>query len=234
MKNNITRININNLNVKKDKKKTLKKSKNSINYNDFLKKHKKNKSLDNIIINTINNSDKKYKKKLKKSFKKPKRVKISDSKPEIKIIEDIIENKEKDSLKKIKIGETENKERDNKEIDNLKKIKIGETENKEIDNFKKIKIEENIVQPIFKINRKYTKIKSKKKKGGKNKKSKKSKKVTFEINNKKENKKIDNITDKEMLESLNKNGIKLSGTSKKLIKDIYMCIIDEKIIIKKE
>ena len=54
------------------------------------------------------------------------------------------------------------------------------------------------------------------------------------MNNKRENKKIENITDKEMLESLDKNGIKLSGTSKKLIKDIYMCIIDEKINIKKE
>jgi len=41
---NISRIN---LNIKKDNKRTLKKSKNSINYKEFLKKHKKsnNKSL---------------------------------------------------------------------------------------------------------------------------------------------------------------------------------------------
>ena len=37
-----------------------------------------------------------------------------------------------------------------------------------------------------------------------------------------------------MLDKLNKKGIKLSGTSKKLINDIYIYILNENLNIKKE
>ena len=81
---NISRIN---LNIKKDNKRTLKKSKNSINYKEFLKKHKKsnNKSLNSMINKNIKSDNKVYIKKIKKSLNKPQTVKIINSFPEINI-----------------------------------------------------------------------------------------------------------------------------------------------------
>jgi len=108
-------------------------------------------------------------------------------------------------------------------------------------NLKKITVVDNPLKPIFKINRKIenkkevkkTKLKKKKK----NKRSKrKPRKVSFTVK-RQSKKKIVNQKPKntdEMLKELKNKGVSISGKSNRLIKDIYMCIANDNIEIKKE
>lgn len=130
-----------------------------------------------------------------------------------------------------------------KETPSKKSITINTDKNivKSPDNLKKITVVNNPLQPIFKINRKIeTKKEVKKTKLKKKKKNKRSKrkprKVSFTVR-KQSKKKIvpqkSKNTD-EMLKELKNKGISISGKSNRLIKDIYMCIANDNIEIKKE
>lgn len=109
---------------------------------------------------------------------------------------------------------------------------------KKMDNVKNLTVVDNPVQPVFKINRKETtpshkKTKIKKKKSKKSK--RKARKVSFTVK-KSRGKKINlkNKKSDEMLDELKNKGITVSGKSDRLVRDIYMCIMNDNIEIKKE
>tara|TARA_B100000902_G_C27289949_1_gene906545 strand:- start:42 stop:566 length:525 start_codon:yes stop_codon:yes gene_type:complete len=116
-------------------------------------------------------------------------------------------------------------------------IKQNDQLNKKSNNIKKLKVVEKPIYPVFKINRKENAIKQKKTKI-KNKKSRskrKPRKVSFTV--KKTRAKKINIKNKksdEMLNELKNKGITVSGKSDRLVRDIYMCIMNDNIEIKKE
>lgn len=125
-----------------------------------------------------------------------------------------------------------------KQNDTLIKKSENKPEINKLDNVKKFTVVESPVQPIFKINRKET-THSQKKTKIKKKKSKKSKrkprKVSFTV--KKTRAKKINLKNKksdEMLDELKNKGITVSGKSDRLVRDIYMCIMNDNIEIKKE
>lgn len=108
---------------------------------------------------------------------------------------------------------------------------------KKLDNIKNLTVIDNPVQPVFKINRKEntpsqkkTKIKKKKSKS-----KRKPRKVSFTVK-KSRGKKINlkNKKSEEMLDELKNKGITVSGKSDRLVRDIYMCIMNDNIEIKKE
>ena len=119
----------------------------------------------------------------------------------------------------------------------LDRIKMNKVCTK-VDNVKKFTVVDNPVQPVFKINRKEnaptqkkTKIKKKKSKKSK----RKPRKVSFTV--KKTRAKKMNLKNKksdEMLDELKNKGITVSGKSDRLVRDIYMCIMNDNIEIKKE
>jgi len=109
---------------------------------------------------------------------------------------------------------------------------------KKINNIKKLTVVNKPVQPVFKINRKQiqqdqkkTKIKKKKSKKSK----RKPRKVSFTVKKTKAKKiNLKNKKSDEMLEELKKKGITVSGKSDRLVRDIYMCIMNDNIEIKRE
>lgn len=108
---------------------------------------------------------------------------------------------------------------------------------KKMNNIKNLTVIDNPVQPVFKINRKETtpsqkKTKIKKKKS---KSKRKPRKVSFTVK-KSRGKKINlkNKKSDEMLDELKNKGITVSGKSDRLVRDIYMCIMNDNIEIKKE
>jgi len=155
--------------------------------------------------------------------------------------------KYREFLKSTKRGSTPIQKIMKKNIKNTIKQKdtlIKKSENKpdisvkKIDNVKKFTVVDNPVQPVFKINRKEnaptqkkTKIKKKKSKKSK----RKPRKVSFTV--KKTRAKKMNLKNKksdEMLDELKNKGITVSGKSDRLVRDIYMCIMNDNIEIKKE
>ena len=104
-------------------------------------------------------------------------------------------------------------------------------------NIKKLKVVNNPIQPVFKINRKENTPKQKKTKI-KNKKSRskrKPRKVSFTVKKTRDKKiNIKNKKSNEMLDELKNKGITVSGKSDRLVRDIYMCIMNDNIEIKKE
>jgi len=106
-------------------------------------------------------------------------------------------------------------------------------------NIKSITVVENPLQPVFKINRKLEKkreFKKTKLKKKKNKSKKKPRKVSFTVRKKTKKKYIPHKSKNtdEMLDELKNKGVTISGKSNRLIRDIYMCIANDNIEIKKE
>ena len=218
MENNLTKL-LNKGVIKVKKKKTIRKTSNNKNYKDFLKRRNDLSMVNNV--NPIKLIDKPI-----KSIDKP-----------INSIDKPIDHIAKENTKSIAI---DNK-LDNKLVSN------------KLDNLKKITVFENAKQPIFSFDRstkKKIKQKSEMKKSKKHKVNKvktkktqrKPRKISFTVKPKKNEcdkfKKIKSDVEikksVDMIKELKEKGISISGKSNKLLKDVYMCIMNDNINIKKE
>ena len=207
--------------IKIKKKKTMKKnsSKSAKNYNNFLKKRRSMSNVRNPIDKIITNT-----------------VKDMKSAPNLKMIDKPITQKlvtKVQSYNKPKI-----------DIKMPKNI-MPKTESNEI---KKVTVVEDVKQPVFSFDRikkqKRKKKYMKKKKSVKKKKTKrKLRKITFTVKKTKKNtcdkfKKMKSEVEikktDDMVKELKNKGISMSGKSNKLLKDVYMCVVNDNMNIKKE
>jgi len=116
-------------------------------------------------------------------------------------------------------------------------------------NIKVVKVDDNVKQPKFTFDRSKKKVKVKTKKPKKKsemkkvkKKTKKARKISFTIKKPKQSEcekfkkissEIDTKNKDDMLKELKGKGISVSGKSNKLLKDVYMCVMDNNINIKR-
>ena len=116
-------------------------------------------------------------------------------------------------------------------------------------NIKVVKVDDNVKQPKFTFNRSKKKIKVKTKKPKKKsemkkskKKTKKARKISFTVKKPKQSEcekfkqisgEIDTKNKDDMIKELKGKGISVSGKSNKLLKDVYMCVMDNNINIKR-
>ena len=206
--------------IKIKKKKTMKKPSNSAkNYNNFLKKRRSMSNVRNPIDKIITNT-----------------VKDMKSVPNLKMIDKPITQKlvtKVQSYNKPKI-----------DIKMPKNI-MPKTESNEI---KKVTVVEDVKQPVFSFDRikkqKRKKKYMKKKKSVKKKKTKrKLRKITFTVKKTKKNtcdrfKKMKSEVEikktDDMVKELKNKCISMSGKSNKLLNDVYMCVVNDNMNIKKE
>ena len=197
-------------------------------------------------INKLNFKIKKYsnKKNKKKSINYHNFLKKYKKRNADTIIKDNIKKDNKEYVKNLKKSYSIKKKIkvNNDKLEPKPEINIKDDKDKN-DTIKKVKIEENIIDPVFKINRtlkknkstKRKKRKSKKKSKSKKSKSKSKRKVSIDLSNTNKNQiNINNINNSDMLKELEKKGIILKNKSNKLIKDIYACIITDNLNIKNE
>ena len=207
--------------IKIKRKKTIKKnpSKSAKNYNEFLKKRRSMSNIKNPIDSIITQS-----------------VKDMKSIPNIKMIEKPVNQK---LVTKVQSYDTPKI--------NIKLPKTKSTDNKTKSEIKKVTVIEDVKQPVFSFDRskkqKSKKRYMKKKKSKKKKTKRKARKITFTVKKTKKN-----ICDKykkmktevetkksiDMVKELKDKGISISGKSNKLLKDVYMCVVNDNMNIKKE
>jgi len=230
------------LNSKKSKKKQGEKSLNSKKYKEFLDKKrkysKKKNPINSILVTNKTKNKTNIKKKIGWSINKPAPKENKNSKPNIslKINEDIV-NEEKPVEEKPEEKPKEKSEEKPVEEKPVEEKPVEET-------FKKVNIEENVKDPVFKFDRSESKpVKKKTKKKSKKKKQKKNRKVSFFVKKSKKKDKdtlkklADNVNNKnseDMIKELKEKGITISGKSNNLLKDIYFCVMNDNININKE
>ena len=206
--------------IKIKKKKTMKKPSNSAkNYNNFLKKRRSMSNVRNPIDKIITNT-----------------VKDMKSVPNLKMIDKPINQK--------LVTKVQSYDKPKIDIKMPKNI-MPKAESKEI---KKVTVIEDVKQPVFSFDRsKKQKRKKKymrKKKSVKKKKTKrKPRKITFTVKKTKKNtcdrfKKMKSEVEikktDDMVKELKNKGISMSGKSNKLLKDVYMCVVNDNMNIQKE
>jgi hypothetical protein len=206
--------------IKIKKKKTMKKPSNSAkNYNNFLKKRRSMSNVRNPIDKIITNT-----------------VKDMKSAPNLKMIDKPINQK--------LVTKVQSYDKPKIDIKMPKNI-MPKTESNEI---KKVTVVEDVKQPVFSFDRikkqKRKKKYMKKKKSVKKKKTKrKLRKITFTVKKTKKNicdrfKKMKSEVEikktDDMVKELKNKGISMSGKSNKLLKDVYMCVVNDNMNIKKE
>ena len=210
------------LNSKKSKKQ-VEKSPNSKKYKEFLDKKrkysKKKNPINSILINNKIKNKTNIKKKISWSINKPPFKENKNSKPNISLTIKDDFNEEKPEEKSVEEKPVE-------------------------ETFKKVNIEENVKDPVFKFDRSESKpVKKKTKKKSKKKKPKKNRKVSFFVKKSKKKDKetlkklADNVNNKntdDMIKELKEKGITISGKSNNLLKDIYFCVMNDNININKE
>jgi len=248
------------LNSKKSKKKQGKKSLNSKKYKEFLDKKrkysKKKNPINSILLNNKTKNKTNIKKKIGWSINKPVLKENKNSKPNIslKINEDKPVDEKVDESKKEKPEEEKpvdekvdesNKEKPVEEKSVEKPVEEKPVEEKPVEEtLKKVNIEANVKDPVFKFDRSESKpIRKKTKKKSKKKKPKKNRKVSFFVKKSKKKDKdtlkklADNVNNKnseDMIKELKEKGITISGKSNNLLKDIYFCVMNDNININKE
>ena len=207
--------------IKIKRKKTMKKnpSKSAKNYNEFLKKRRSMSNIKNPIDSIITQS-----------------VKDMKSIPNIKAIEKPVNQKLVTKVQSY----------DNPKIDiKMPKNIMPKTESKEV---KKVTVVEDVKQPVFSFDRskklKQKKKYMKKKKSVKKKKTKrKPRKITFTVKKTKKNtcdkfkkmkSEVQTKKPNDMVKELKDKGINISGKSNKLLKDVYMCVVNDNMNIKKK
>jgi hypothetical protein len=212
MSNNLTQL-LNKGAIKVKKKKTFKKTTNNKNYKNFLKRRNELSMVKNPI-NTI----------------------INENINSIQSIDNLTDNLTSKSPVKL-----------SSKLIEKPKISIKLPTEKD---FKKVTVVENIKQPVFSFDRN-KKIKNKKKSEmkkksrivSKKKTKRKSRKISFTVKKPKKNicdkfKKIKSDVEtkdsSDMVNELKDKGISISGKSNKLLKDVYMCVMNDNINIKKE
>ena len=206
--------------IKIKRKKTMKKntSNSAKKYNDFLKKRRSMSNIKNPIDSIITQS-----------------VKDMKSIPNIKAIEKPVNQKLVTKVQSY----------DKPKIDIKMPKNIMPKTEKEI---KKVTVVEDVKQPVFSFDRskklKQKKKYMKKKKSVKKKKTKrKPRKITFAVKKTKKNtcdkfkkmkSEVRTKKPNDMVKELKDKGINISGKSNKLLKDVYMCVVNDNMNIKKE
>ena len=182
------------------------------------------------------NSSKNY-----KEFLKKKSI-LKNKNPINKIIKDNIKDIENLNVIDKPIEEklvTKKKSYDTPKIDIKMPKNISSKTNTEI---KKVKVVENVKQPVFSFDRSKKPKKKKYMKKKKKKTKRKTRKITFTVKKTKKNtcdkykkmkSEVESKKSDDILKELKGKGIKISGKNKKLLKDVYMCA-DDKLDIKKE
>ena len=210
--------------IKIKRKKTMKKntSNSAKKYNDFLKRRRSMSNIKNPIDSIITQS-----------------VKDMKSIPNIKAIEKPVNQK---LITKIQSYDTP-------KIDiKMPKNVMSKIEPKVKEKIKKVTVVEDVKQPVFSFDRskklKQKKKYMKRKKSVKKKKTKrKPRKITFTVKKTKKNtcdkfKKMKSEVEikktDDMVKELRNKGISMSGKSNKLLKDVYMCVVNDNIDIKRE
>ena len=233
------------LNSKKSKKQ-VEKSPNSKKYKEFLDKKrkysKKKNPINSILINNKIKNKSNIKKKISWSINKPSFKENKNSKPNISftIKDDFNEDKSNED-KSNEDKSNEDKSVEDKKEKSIKKVSIGAPKTESL---KKVNIEQNVKDPVFKFDRSESKIiKNKTNKKSKKKKEKKNRKVSFFVKKSKKKDKetmkklADNVNNKntdDMIKELKEKGITISGKSNNLLKDIYFCVMNDNININKE
>ena len=120
-----------------------------------------------------------------------------------------------------------------------KNVSMNDKKNVLKPSIKKVRFIENSLNPVFKINRNVKNAPKKKTKLKRNpsKSKRKPRKVTIRLKKVKTKSKKMNVEhkdSKEMVDELHKRGISITGKSDRLVRDIYMCIVNDNIEIKKE
>ena len=206
--------------IKIKRKKIMKKntSNSAKKYNDFLKKRRSMSNIKNPIDSIITQS-----------------VKDMKSIPNIKAIEKPVNQKLVTKVQSY----------DKPKIDIKMPKNIMPKTEKEI---KKVTVVEDVKQPVFSFDRskklKQKKKYMKKKKSVKKKKTKrKPRKITFTVKKTKKNtcdkfkkmkSEVQTKKPNDMVKELKDKGINISGKSNKLLKDVYMCVVNDNMNIKKE
>ena len=210
--------------IKIKRKKTMKKntSNSAKKYNDFLKRRRSMSNIKNPIDSIITQS-----------------VKDMKSIPNIKAIEKPVNQK---LITKIQSY-------DNPKIDiKMPKNVMSKIEPKVKEKIKKVTVVEDVKQPVFSFDRskklKQKKKYMKRKKSVKKKKTKrKPRKITFTVKKTKKNtcdkfkkmkSEVQTKKTDDMVKELKNKGISISGKSNKLLKDVYMCVVNDNMNIKKE
>jgi len=210
--------------IKIKRKKTMKKntSNSAKKYNDFLKRRRSMSNIKNPIDSIITQS-----------------VKDMKSIPNIKAIEKPVNQK---LITKVQSY-------DNPKIDiKMPKNVMSKIEPKVKEKIKKVTVVEDVKQPVFSFDRskklKQKKKYMKRKKSVKKKKTKrKPRKITFTVKKTKKNtcdkfkkmkSEVQTKKTDDMVEELKEKGISISGKSNKLLKDVYMCVVNDNMNIKKE
>ena len=210
--------------IKIKRKKTMKKntSNSAKKYNEFLKKRRSMSNIKNPIDSIITQS-----------------VKDMKSIPNIKAIEKPVNQK---LITKVQSY-------DNPKIDiKMPKNVMSKVEPKVKEKIKKVTVVEDVKQPVFSFDRskklKQKKKYMKRKKSVKKKKTKrKPRKITFTVKKTKKNtcdkfkkmkSEVQTKKTDDMVEELKEKGISISGKSNKLLKDVYMCVVNDNMNIKKE
>jgi len=230
------------LNSKKSKK-NVEKSPNSKKYKEFLDKKrkysKKKNPINSILINNKIKNKSNIKKKISWSINKPPFKENKNSKPNISLTikGDFNEDKTVED-KSVEDKSVEDKSVEDKSVEDKS---IGAPK---IESLKKVNIEENVKDPVFKFDRSESKpVKKKTNKKSKKKKAKKNRKVSFFVKKSKKKDKetlkklADNVNNKnteDMIKELKDKGITISGKSNNLLKDIYFCVMNDNININKE
>ena len=230
------------LNSKKSKK-NVEKSPNSKKYKEFLDKKrkysKKKNPINSILINNKIKNKSNIKKKISWSINKPPFKENKNSKPNISLTikGDFNEDKTVED-KSVEDKTVEDKSVEDKSVEDKS---IGAPK---IESLKKVNIEENVKDPVFKFDRSESKpVKKKTNKKSKKKKAKKNRKVSFFVKKSKKKDKetlkklADNVNNKnteDMIKELKDKGITISGKSNNLLKDIYFCVMNDNININKE
>ena len=207
--------------IKIKKKKTMKKkqSNSAKNYNEFLKKRKSMSNVRNPIDKIITNT-----------------VKDMKSAPNLRMIDKPMNQK--------LVTKVQSYDKPKIDIKMPKNI-MPKTES---DGIKKITVVEDVKPPVFSFDRSKKQKKKKrymrKKKSVKKKKTKrKPRKISFTVKKTKKNtcdrfKKMKSEVEikktDDMVKELKNKGISISGKSNKLLKDVYMCVVNDNMNIKKE
>ena len=207
--------------IKIKKKKTMKKkqSNSAKNYNEFLKKRKSMSNVRNPIDKIITNT-----------------VKDMKSAPNLRMIDKPMNQK--------LVTKVQSYDKPKIDIKMPKNI-IPKTES---DGIKKVTVVEDVKPPVFSFDRSKKQKKKKrymrKKKSIKKKKTKrKPRKISFTVKKTKKNtcdqfkkmkSEVETKKTDDMVKELKNKGISISGKSNKLLKDVYMCVVNDNMNIKKE
>ena len=191
-------------------------------YNDFLKRRRSMSNIKNPIDSIITQS-----------------VKDMKSIPNIKAIEKPVNQKLITKVQSYDIPKIDIK---------MPKNIMPKVEAKAKEKIKKVTVVEDVKQPVFSFDRsqklKQKKKYMKRKKSVKKKKTKrKPRKITFTVKKTKKNtcdkfkkmkSEVETKKTDDMVKELKNKGISMSGKSNKLLKDVYMCVVNDNMNIKKE